>query len=152
MELQQRKFSCGPSSVRAALYVLGHTVTEAALRRWAGTTAEGTDERGMLRAIAHYGHRGKEYQAESGKRSWDWLRASLGRGRPALLCVDQWNHWVTVVGRLGAELLVFDPDSSDGRRKKYSGLMVYSKQDLLTRWIYTDEETNKQTYYGISVI
>ncbi len=126
-------------------------MTEAALRKWAATSAEGTDERGMLRAIAHYGHRGKEYQAESGKRSWDWLRASLGRGCPTLLCVDQWNHWVTVVGRLGAELLVFDPDASDGRRKKYSGLEVYTKHELLGRWVYTEEECGR-IYYGISVI
>lgn len=152
MELQQRKFSCGPAAARAVLYVLGHhKVTEAALRRWAGTTPDGTDERGMLRAISHYGHKGKEYQAESGKKSWAWLKNILGRGKPVLLCVDEWDHWVAAVGRLGGKVLIFDPDSSGGRRKKYSGLVVYDEKDLLGRWAYHDPETNKNAYYGISV-
>lgn len=152
MERQQRGFSCGPAAARAALYVLGHTVTEAALRRWAKTTTYGTDESGMLRAIAHYGHKGREYQADSSKRSWGWLKQTLGRGRPVLLCVDQWDHWVTAVGRLGHQVLIFDPLPSEGRRKKYSGLEVYSEQEFISRWAYEDEESGKRTFYGISVI
>lgn len=151
MELQQRKYSCGPAAVRAALYVLGHKVTEAALRKWAGTTSEGTDERGILRAVHHYDHVGKEYQSESGKRSWDWLRDSIARGKPVLLCVDQWDHWVAVVGRLGTRVLLFDPDSTGRRRKKYSGLELYTESELRARWGYHDNNGRKGIYYGISV-
>lgn len=155
MERQERRFSCGPSALRAALYVLGHTVTEAALRRRAGTTKEGTDERGMMRAIAHYDHRGREYQVESGRKAWNWLRSTLGRGRPAILCTDNWDHWMAVVGRLGGRLLVFDPEKPNNgstRRRQYSGLEIYTEIDLLARWAYVDEDTNKKYYYAISVI
>jgi len=152
VELQQRKYSCGPAAVRAALYVLGHRVTEAALRKWASTTSEGTDERGILRAIHHYGHVGREYQTKLGRRSWLWIRSSIGRGRPVLLCVDQWDHWVAAVGRFGNQILVFDPDSSGGRKKKYSGLEVYTEVELLNRWEYYEYETGNGIYYGISVI
>lgn len=151
MELQQRLFSCGPSAVRAALYVLGHNVTEASLRKWAGTTPDGTDESGMMRAIKHYGHTTKEYQEESRKRAWGWLKQTLGRGRPVLLCVDGWDHWIAAVGRLGGRVIIFDPDSNPARRKKYSGLAVYNEQELGYRWGNLNEETGRSNYYAISI-
>lgn len=151
MELQEKKFSCGPSALRAALYMMGRTVTEAALRKWAGTTPDGTDERGMLRALSHYGVRGKEHQLESAKESWKWLRRKLSRGRPVILCVDSWQHWLTVVGTIGGKVLVFDPDSTGNRRKKYSGLRLYTETELAARWAYSDEETKRNVYYGIVV-
>jgi ABC-type bacteriocin/lantibiotic exporter with double-glycine peptidase domain len=149
VELQERKFSCGPAACRAALYVLGHNVTEAALRKYAGTTPEGTDEKGIMRAINHYGHRTKEFQAESLKHSWSWLKKALGQGKPVLLCVDQWDHWIAAVGRLGGKIIIFDPDSSQGR-KKYSGLKVYNEHDLGKRWKFT-ETTGSSSYYAISI-
>lgn len=151
MKLQERMFSCGPAAVRAALYVLGHRVSEATLRKRAGTTPEGTDEKGLMRAIRSYGHKPKEYQSESRRASWAWLKGALGRGKPVLLCVDQWDHWVAAVGRLGGKVLIFDPDSSPGRRKKYSGLEVYTEQELWIRWMYEDEDSNKCIYYGVSI-
>lgn len=150
MKLQERKFSCGPAAIRAALYVLGHNLSEVALRKRAGTTSEGTDEKGVMRAIRCYGHRPREYQAESRKVAWGWLKSVLGRGKPTLLCVDQWDHWVAAVGRLGGKVLVFDPDSSSGRRKKYSGLEVYTEQELGARWCYY-EDNGKHIYYAISI-
>jgi ABC-type bacteriocin/lantibiotic exporter with double-glycine peptidase domain len=152
VKLQERKYSCGPSALRAALYVLGHNVTEAALRRRAATTRDGTDERGIIRAVNYYGHNSREYTSESLKRSWAWLKNNVSRGKPVLLCVDGWSHWVAVVGRLGGKLLVFDPDSSDGRRKRYSGLEIYNEQDLGARWRYCDEETGRSSYYAISIV
>jgi len=152
VKLQERKFSCGPAAVRAALYVFGHNnISEATLRRMAGTTSEGTDERGFMRAIRSYGHKPKEYQAESRKAAWAWLKGTLGRGKPVLLCVDQWDHWVTAVGRLGGKVLVFDPDASPGRRKRYSGLEVYTELELAQRWIYEDEDTGHHVYYAVSI-
>ena len=150
MEPQQRRFSCGPSAVRAALYVLGHTISESSLRHWAGTTPEGTDERGVMRAIHHYGHKTREYQEESIKVSWNWLKTTLSRGRPVLLCVDDWDHWVAAVGRFGGKVMIFDPARERGR-KMYSGLRFYSEQELASRWRYTDKTTGKSSDYAIAI-
>jgi ABC-type bacteriocin/lantibiotic exporter with double-glycine peptidase domain len=152
VKLQERGYSCGPAALRAALYVLGHNLTESALRRRAGTTTWGTDEKGIVRAVNYYGHGSREYNSESIKRSWSWLKNTVGRGKPVLLCVDGWSHWVAVVGKLGGKLLVFDPDSTGGRRKRYSGLEVFNEHDLGTRWRYDDEETGRSNYYAIAVI
>lgn len=152
MKLQERGYSCGPAALRAALYVLGHNLTETSLRRKSGTTPDGTDEKGIKRAVAYYGHGSREYNSESMKKSWAWLKSTVGRGKPVLLCVDGWNHWVAVVGKLGGKLLIFDPDSSPGRRKKYSGLEILNEQELGNRWRYTDDETGRSSYYAIAVI
>ena len=151
MKLQERGYSCGPAALRAALYVLGHNLTEAALRRRATTTPEGTDEKGIMRAVSYYGHNSTEYSCESIKRSWAWLKNNIARGKPVLLCVDDWNHWIAVVGKLGGKLLVFDPDSSPGTRKRYSGLKIYNEQELGYRWRCTDTTTGRSSYYAIAV-
>lgn len=152
MKLQERGYSCGPAALRAALYVLGHNLTEAALRRRAGTTTDGTDEKGIIRAVTYYGHSHREHNSESMKRSWAWLKNNISRGKPVLICSDDWSHWIAVVGKLGSRLLVFDPDSSSGRRKKYSGLEIYNEQDLGSRWRHLDEETGRSSYYAIAVV
>jgi len=151
VEYQQRNYSCGPAAVRAALYVLGHSVQEATIRKWAKTTPEGTDEHGIMRAIHQYGHGTTEFQSDLIGKSWEWLRSSLRRGRPVLICVKQWNHWETVIGTLGKKVIVFDPDRPPaGQRRKYSGLKFYSQADLMPRWGCLDED-GKNYYYGISI-
>ena len=152
MQFQERLFSCGPAAVRAALYVLGHNnISEATLRRRAGTTPEGTNEQGLMRAIRSFNHKPKEYQSESRRASWSWLKTCLSKGKPVLLCVDQWDHWVAAVGTLGGKVLIFDPGIPPGRRKKYSGLEIYNEQELHPRWGYEDEDTDKTIFYGVSI-
>ena len=152
MEFQQRAYTCGPAAVRAVLYVLGHNVLEATIRKWARTTPQdGTDEKGIIRAVQRYKHKTKEYQSESSRKSWHWLKTALGRGRPVLLCVDGWGHWVAAVGTLGGRVLVFDPEIVPGKRRKYSGLQYYNQVELVERWRYTEED-GKNYYYAISVI
>lgn len=150
MELQERLYSCGPAAVRSALYVLGHKTSEAAIRRQAGTTPDGTDERGIIRAIHHYGHKTREHHTEAIKVAWDWLKTELRRGRPVLLCVDKWDHWVSAIGTLGSKVLIFDPDSSMGQKRKYSGIKLYSEHELGSRWKYMGE--GRGCYYSISVV
>ena len=151
MRLQERKYSCGPAALRAALYVLGHNVTEAALRRRAGTTPEGTDERGIRRAVHHYGHTTREHYFNSSRKAWGWLKRTLATGRPVLICSDSWEHWMAVVGVFGGKVLVFDPYKPAGGRQKYSGLKVYNEADLTSRWVYLEEEDGN-IYYSISII
>lgn len=151
MELQERAYSCGPAAIRSALYVLGHTVREATIRRWARTTPQdGTDEKGVMRAVHHYNHKTKEYQSESSRKSWQWLKYTLGEGKPVLLCVDSWNHWVAAIGTLGGQVMIFDPDKDPKAKRRYSGIRLYNQQDLTYRWGCLDED-GKTYYYGISI-
>lgn len=51
MRFQTRKSSCGPAAVRNALEALGHVRTEEEIAQLARQTAEGTDPKGVLRAL-----------------------------------------------------------------------------------------------------
>jgi len=37
----------------------------------------------------------------------------LARGLPNLLCIEQWNHWVTAVGADGDRFVVLDSRDTD---------------------------------------
>lgn len=150
MELQERKYSCGPAALRAALYVLGHNITEASLRRRAGTTTWGTDEKGIKRAVAHYGHSTRENHFSSHRKAWAQLKKTVSMGRPVLICSDSWEHWLAIVGVFGGKVIVFDPYREPGQRRRYSGLKVYNEAELISRWGYT--EGTETVYYSLSII
>ena len=142
MELQQRSYSCGPAALRAALYVLGHiNIQEKTLRTLASTTPEdGTNEEGMRVAAEHYNVKVKELHTASIREARQWLRKNLAKERPVILCGSNWSHWVAAVGVLGKKVLVFDPARGKNRRKKYSGLRLYTEDELATYWCCQGEE------------
>ena len=51
------------------------------------------------------------------------------RGRPLILCVDNWEHWVACTGHLGTRFAVMD--SADNRLAIY-----YTGQELAERWLF----------------
>ncbi len=151
MELQEKAYSCGPAALRAALYVHGKKATEAMVRRWAGTTTDGTDEEGLKKAITHYKLRHKELKTYSVREAIDLLKKNLRKGVPVVLCVDKEGHWITAVGMLGKKIIVFDPEPSwTGYRPKYSGLKLYLPTDLAHRWAAPEDDS--YIYYGIAVL
>jgi ABC-type bacteriocin/lantibiotic exporter with double-glycine peptidase domain len=165
MELQEKGYSCGPAALRSVLYVYGKRVSEAAIRKWAGTTREGTDEVGLQRAMSHYGFRAREFQTTSVREATAWLKDNLRKGNPVLLATDKWDHWISVVGILGKKLLLFDPEPQQkGKRRKYSGVQVYSMNDLVSRWGFVNSKGFEDSdevftppdglvyYYGMTVL
>lgn len=150
MELQKRGYSCGPAALRAVLYVYGRSFSEAGVRRWAGTTPEGTDEDGIKKAIAHYGFRQREHQTSSIRDATNWIKGNLRKGNPMLLCVDAEAHWIAVVGMLGKKIMVFDPAKKKNGRLRYSGLRLYHPSDLAVRMSHVEDGIIQ--YYGMVVL
>lgn len=151
MQLQQRGYSCGPAALRSVLYVYGKEVTEAAVRKWAGTTPDGTDESGLKKAILHYKFRYKEFQTTSVREASDWLKRMVRAGKPVLLCCDKWDHWTSVVGHLGNKITLFDPAKKKNGRLRYSGLRYYLPTELAERWGCLEPD-GLTYYYGIAVL
>lgn len=50
-DLQDTKYTCGPSSLRMALSGLGCSIPESQLSQWAHTTKRGTTPKGMIQAV-----------------------------------------------------------------------------------------------------
>lgn len=105
---QPNSWQCGPFALKHALLALGTFAHEEELTRQAGSTEEGTDEIELARAARAHGcdvgniRHGTPWAARRALARW------LGQGVPVLLCLDQWNHWVTAVAQDRDDVVLFD--------------------------------------------
>jgi hypothetical protein len=106
---QPNSWQCGPFALKHALLGLGVFAHENQIARIARSTElRGTDERQLARAARRFqadlpvSRRGSAAGAREEVERW------LGRGTPVLLCLDQWDHWVTAVAADRADVVLFD--------------------------------------------
>ncbi len=67
------------------------------------------------------------------------LSAALHSGRPVVLCVDDWTHWVTAIGTLGMGRVLI-ADSADSEL-----VLATDWPTLMQRWA----STAKRPYWGV---
>lgn len=145
MRFQSNRSSCGPAALHNALSAIGITRTEDELIALTGQTPDGTSPRGLVKAIKAItspeapllGTPFSTKDDEAAKVGLWWNVGNLGR--PVILCVDQFEHWVVCVGYLGRRFQVVD--SADNRL-----LISYSEGELLRRW-----SAPNGGFYGIIV-
>jgi hypothetical protein len=109
---QPNTWQCGPYALRHALLALGLVADERLLTRVSGATEEGADERDLGRAARHVGCvLGCErlHDADAARHA---LVAHLRRPHPVLVCVDQWTHWIAIVGMENDAVVALDSRSS----------------------------------------
>lgn len=106
---QPNSWQCGPFALKHGLLAYGIFAHEDALAKAAGSTeTNGTDER-QLRATARgYGCTLQVERYHSAFTARRALERLLADHTPVLLCVDQWDHWVTAVGADQGHLVVLD--------------------------------------------
>jgi len=144
---QSFRADCGPTALWHALEALGHSRSHDELVTLCRTTAEGTSPVQLVRAIrtlaeplSLYGP--MEIKDAKSDIAGLRLRSLIGDGRPVILLVDDWEHWVACVGCLGHRLLV--SDSADLRQ-----LIYYRPDELLSRWGHS--AGGRGAYYAIGV-
>lgn len=128
MRRQTADHDCGPTAVANALERYGRRLGLAGLRALCGTDVEGTDEQEVIRALLAYRCGVDEHRGESPYHAHAWLLESLVSGRPVLLCVDRWGHWVTALGACGRDVVIYDPARETG------GATVARWPKLRRRW------------------
>lgn len=109
---QPNAWQCGPFALRHALLALGIVADERVITRASGATEAGADERDLGRAAARFGCAlGCErfHDADATRRA---LAEHLRVPQPVLLCVDGWEHWLTVVGMEVDLVVVLDSRTS----------------------------------------
>jgi hypothetical protein len=106
---QPNSWQCGPFALKHALVARGVFVHENEITRVAGSTeALGTDELQLTRAALQFGglmQTQRHHTAFAARRA---LSRLLVDHVPVLLCVDQWDHWITAVGADREHVVVFD--------------------------------------------
>jgi hypothetical protein len=106
---QPNSWQCGPFALKHGLLAHGVFVHEADITRVAGTTeTEGTDDRQLMRAALAFGGVLQFQRYRSAFAARRALGRLLAANTPVLLCVDQWDHWVTAVGADAEHVVVMD--------------------------------------------
>jgi hypothetical protein len=146
---QSNKWQCGPFALKHALAIVGQFVDEKAITRAAKSTRSGTDERMLRRAANRFECDLVEVRKFDDKAAFKALTTALSKGRPCLICINQWGHWVTIVG-------------FDGRSKRF--VLIDSEKDpvvriaawseLKRRWAYadTDKDGESVAYYDLYIL
>ena len=131
---QPNDFTCGPFALKHALVAIGKPADEDEIASIAHTHARaGTDELGLARAARAYDcdlHHERTLSAERARRI---LIEQLRSRMPALLCVDDWGHWLTAVRHDGGRFILIDSNEDPV-------LTDVSWAQLERRWRYFDTD------------
>jgi hypothetical protein len=147
---QPKKWLCGPFALKYALIMLGRLVNEKEVSRIAKTHWwTGTDEIKLARATKAYDCELRMLRRKNSLRAKRELLLALKRGHPSLLCVDGWNHWITVVGAERGKFIYIDS-------KEAPVVCVDDWRELKRRWIYkerdADDPTQIETLFDLHVV
>lgn len=140
MRHQRKGYWCGIASIANALEVLGIRRTQREIAKLCYVTpSAGTNETEMKRALLANGVCIDEWCDTDTTQSELWVRHCLANGRPAILCVDDDEHWVTLIGMCGDHYVLFDP-------ARNQGVEIHTHNSLTERWV------NAEGYcYGLGV-
>jgi len=147
---QPNKWQCGPFALKHALVMLGKIVDEKRISRLAGTHwSAGTDDKQLGRAARRYDCTIVITRRTNPLHARRELLLALKRGRPVLLCVDKWGHWITVVGAEHGKFIYLDSS-------KRPVVCIDSWKALKRRWVYlepmTDHPREKVPLYDLHAV
>jgi hypothetical protein len=146
---QSNKWQCGPFALKHALAIVGRFVDEDALTKVARTTKDGTDERMLTRAASHSECELIEIRKHDEDAAHRALTTALGKGKPCLICINQWGHWVTIVGHDSRRQRFVVIDS-----EKNPVVRIPAWSELKRRWVYNeyDRDGKLQQFYDLYVL
>lgn len=141
---QPNKYYCGPFALKYALVMLGIFKNEKIIAKTAGSTWwAGTDEIGLARAAKRFNCKMKYFRSDDSFGALELLDKELSKGLPCILSVNNWGHWLTVLGYQKNRYIIVD-----------SGLerviTILTPMQLLKRWKYTDTD-GCTSYDGYSI-
>lgn len=135
---QPKDWLCGPFSLKHALVTLGRLANEEEIARIAKSHWwSGTDEIRLARAARAYDadlafHR--TLDSEAARKS---LTRQLRRRVPVILCVDEWEHWITAVRFESSRFVIIDSDLDPV-------LDALTWPQLERRWRYDDVDYDEE--------
>lgn len=146
---QPNTWQCGPFALKHALAILGKFIDEKSLSRKARTTRGGTDERMLSRAAKAVKTKLVEFRRSNDEAAYRALKKNLEKGLPCLICINQWGHWVTIVGFNEREQRFVVLDS-----EKDPVVRLPSWTELKRRWAYVEylKSGERKEYYDLYVV
>jgi hypothetical protein len=130
---QPNDWTCGPFALKHALVTIGRLADEQVIASianphwWAGT-----NEVKLARAARHFDCELPMVRRTDEDRARRALVRYVDQQLPVIICVDQWDHWITVVRHENARFVLLD--------SRYEPVVqVTDWPRLRQRWRYIDE-------------
>ena len=131
---QQNSWMCGPYALKHALALLGVAAHENEIAKAARTRRKhGTDDDQLRRAARKYACQFPLVRRLDPERARRDMATYLRRGIPVLLCLDEWEHWVTIARQERGQFIVLD--SMDN-----AVLSILPWPRLRKRWVYHEPD------------
>lgn len=111
-----------------------------------GECQQGTDEQGILKAISEITQEDivpSEVSFNDFIKARDWLFSCSVVGAAVILCVDEWDHWITFVGLSGDRILIYDSEPE-------IGLTSLSPEDFIDLW-GVEDSPGELIFYGVEL-
>lgn len=144
---QHKAGLCGPYALGYALMSLGIDPNFVALVKDSGATClDGVNEFGLRHAAKLAGCHFVETVRRKPKAARNALESVLRRG-PAVLAVDEWYHWLTVVHGRDGKFIVLDPEPVKTGRV----LRVYTWDRLQKYWKFDNNGQQHSVFAMYSV-
>jgi hypothetical protein len=128
---------------------VGSFVDEGSITKVAKATPQGTDEKMLRRAADRFYCRLVEVRRHTEDAAFKALTGALKEGRPCLVCINQWGHWVTIVGydARSQRFVVIDSEKDPVVR-------IPAWNELKRRWVFNeyDPEGKLKQYYDLYVL
>lgn len=138
---QPNLWQCGPFALKHALISHGIFADENEISRIAGTrSAYGTDEQQLARAARAFNCTMPTIRRHTPEGAKYELLGYLREGFPALICVHDWSHWITVVKSEGGKYIALD-----SRDKAVLTILTWS--ELKNRWVYYEQDEEDETHW-----
>ncbi len=135
---QPNDWLCGPFALKHALVALGRLVSEERIAVVARTHWwSGTNEIRLVRAARAFDCDLQLVRALRGDRARAQLIQHLRKRRPAILCVDDWGHWITVVRHEASTFVIIDSE-------REPVLDAVTWPQLRARWRYRDTDYDRK--------
>ena len=150
---QERKYSCGAASLKYALCLLGFCPREDDLRRLARTTWRGTSTRPLMNAARRFGLEPKlrYFVEDEWHEARDWLQHELEAGRPVILDVEGFAHYVVAVQTLAGKVVIIDPEGGRMDGTAYADVVLCGDRRLKTWWLSGEEDGELAAFRGMSL-
>ncbi len=146
---QKLRYSCGAVCLSNLLLLMyGKRISEKRMCKIVHTTREGTDEYDIEQTLENYElqhNELNEYNKNKGAICFNKLYKELYSGAKAILCVDNFEHWVLATGIYGEEITI--TDSADD----YKNSERYNKKRLIKRWWNGKWKYGRPQYFCIIV-
>lgn len=144
VKYQQTSFSCGAAAIINAVRCLGKKIPERTARAIAGTTPEdGTSPEGIVQGLETLGLQGEIFEKWSAQEAL----SELIKTTPAIICTQNAQHWVVVIGTIDKDKRFIVIDSSRTQKNmKENGIHVLTERELRKVW-----QTKGDKYFGIIV-